>query len=198
MKNRNQTKILVLILTLCLLVCAASFISVSAAEEKTPDIISHNVRYDEVFSLMYAVDAASVNEGPVTLNLYYSDPSEGAEVKRSYTANEPQIEKIDGKDTLVYVFITEGVAAKNLNKNFFVQAVDAKGAVSAVERYSVLEYLLVRLYGGQTITEGQKALYEDVISFASSAQRVLINEKDEVEVVRVTAGTIYVKRVGEE
>jgi hypothetical protein len=42
----------------------------------------------------------------------------------------------------------------------------------------VLEYLNVRLYGGQTITAGQKALYEDVISFATSAMRVLINEKD--------------------
>ena len=150
----------------------------SADDAKTPDIISQNVRYDEVFSLMYAIDAASVNEAPVTLNLYYADPRDGAEIKKTYTADEPQIERIDGNDTLVYVFITEGVAAKALTKNFYVQAVDNTGAKSDVVRYSVLEYLNVRLYGGQTITESQKTLYEDVISFASSAQRVLINEKD--------------------
>lgn len=174
MKNR---KLLVLILALSLLLCAVIGISASAEDEKTPDIISHNVQYDEVFSLMYAVDAASVKEAPVTLNLYYDDPASGAEIKKSYTAYEPRIERIDGVETLVYVFTTEGVAAKFLDKNFYVQAVDKSGAVSEVERYSVLEYLLVRLYGGQTITEGQRALYEDVISFASSAQRVLINER---------------------
>jgi hypothetical protein len=174
----KKTKILLLTLVLTLVIGAAVCVAASAADSKTPDIISQNVRYDEVFSLMYAVDASSVNQAPVTLNLYYDDPAEGAEIKRSYTASEPQVEKIDGKETLVYVFTTEGVAAKYLDKNFYVQAVDKSGAVSETVRYSVLEYLLVRLYGGQTITEGQKALYEDVISFASSAQKVLINERD--------------------
>ena len=175
MKN---SKILLLTLALALIICAAVGITTSADDAKTPDIISQNVQYNEVFSLMYAVDAATVNEGPVTLNLYYEEPTEGAVANRSYTVSEPRIEKIDGKDTLVYVFITEGVAAKALTKNFYVQATDKTGAKSDVVRYSVLEYLNVRLYGGQIITEGQKALYEDVISFASSAMRVLINEKD--------------------
>ena len=174
----KKTKVLLLTLVLALILSAAVCVICGAADDKKPDIISQNVRYDEVFSLMYAVDAASVNQTPVTLNLYYDDPADGAEVKRSYTVSEPRVEKIDGKETLVYVFITEGVAAKYLDKNFYVQAVDKSGAVSETVRYSVLEYLLVRLYGGQTITNSQKALYEDVISFASSAQRVLINEKD--------------------
>ena len=174
----KTSKVLLLTLALVLVIGIAVGVISSAEDAKTPDIISQNVRYDEVFSLMYAIDAASVNEAPVILNLYYDDPADGAEIKKTYTASEPQIERIDGEDTLVYVFITEGVAAKALTQNFYVQAVDNTGAESEVVRYSVLEYLNVRLYGGQTITESQKALYEDVISFASSAQRVLINEKD--------------------
>jgi len=171
-------KILLPVIILAALVAALGII-VSAEDAKTPEIISQNVQYSEYFSLMYAVDASTVNEGPVTLNLYYADPASGAEIARTYTAAEPQNEKIDGVETSVYVFVTEGVAAKNFDKCFYVQAVDNTGAESKVVRYSVLEYMLVRLYGGQTITEGQRGLYENAIDFAAFSQRVLINEADE-------------------
>ena len=177
MKERIA-KILLPVIILAALVAALGVI-VSAEDAKTPEIISQNVQYSEYFSLMYAVDASTVNEGPVTLNLYYQDPASGAEIARTYTATEPRTEKIGGVETSVYVFVTEGVAAKNFDKCFYVQAVDASGAESAVVRYSVLEYMLVRLYGGQTITEGQRGLYENAIDFAAFSQRVLINEADE-------------------
>ena len=178
MNNKKTAKILVLILTLVLLIGSAVCVIASAEDDKTPEIISQNIAYDEVFALMYAVDAATVNAAPVTLDLYYDDPATGAEIKKSYTAAEPTTIRINGNETSAYVFTTEGVAAKYLTDDFYVQATDAAGAVSEVERYSVLEYCLQRLYGGPSITEGQKLLYESVIDLASYSQRVLINEKN--------------------
>ena len=128
---------------------------------------------------MYAVDASTVSEAPVTLNIYTEDPADGAESIRSYVSEESETITIDGVETAAYVFYTDGVAAKNLTQVFYAQATDASGAKGNVARYSVLEYMYQRLSGQQQITANQEELYRNVILLATSAQKVLINDKNE-------------------
>ena len=75
MKNR----IISLILALALIASVIPAIVVSADDAATkPEIISNNIEYNDKFSLMYAVDAATVAEGPVTLNIYTTATADGA------------------------------------------------------------------------------------------------------------------------
>ena len=187
---KKTRKIFAVCLALSLVLCAGLALTASAENEKTPEIISKNIEYNDKFSLMYAVDASTVT-APVTLNLYYADPASGAEVMHTYTAETPDTIKINGVDTQAYVFVTEGIAAKSLTSNFYVQAVDDSGAKSDVERYSVIEYMYERLSGKQTITENQKMLYRTVIEFASYTQQVLINDKTASTTDDVTLASEY-------
>ena len=62
MKNR----IISLILALALIASVIPAIVISADEAAVkPEIISNNIEYNDKFSLMYAVDAATVAEGTV-------------------------------------------------------------------------------------------------------------------------------------
>lgn len=177
MKN-TKFKLITAILAFSLLLGAAFAIAASADTAAGPQIISNNMEYSEKYSLMYAVDASTVTEGPVTLNLYTADPAgEGVQIKRSYTAAEPETIKINGGDVSAYVFITDGVEAKSLTQLFWAQAVDATGAAGNVTRYSVIEYMYERLSGQQEITENQETLYRAVIELASASTQVLINDK---------------------
>ncbi len=183
MKNRKSAKLLVLILSLALLIGSAVGIAVSAAGEKTPEIISKNVYYSGNNSIMYAVDADTVNEGPVTLKLY-NDAAKAAELADTdwtYVAEAPQTEKIDGEDKSVYVFTTLGIDPTNFNEYFYAVAVDATGAQSAVVRYSLLEYYLDMLYRNdiKSATSGEgavmKTLFESEIASAAAIQDLLFN-----------------------
>ena len=101
---KKTVKILIAVLTLTLVIGALLAVSAGATEEgKTPKIISQNVYYDDVFSLMYAVSADSVNEGPVTLNIYYEYPDSNSEIKHTYTANSAETIQINGVDTSAFV-----------------------------------------------------------------------------------------------
>ena len=180
MKNNKFIKISVLILTLSLCVGMLVPFSVSAettAETETkPEIISQNVQYSEKFSLMYAV-AADTAAAPVTLYLYDADPVTGAEPVRTYV--EDEVTAATGnlaEDS--YVFITEGVAAYAMAKDFYVQAVDADGKQSDVKKYSVGLYLYERLAASDATAE-QKNFYNATLNFGASAQKVILKETDE-------------------
>ena len=190
MKNR----IISLILALALIASVIPAIVVSADDAATkPEIISNNIEYNDKFSLMYAVDAATVAEGPVTLNIYTTATADGDPIA-SYTAAAPQTEKIDGADKSVYVFTSAGIAAKDLGDFFYAQAVDAKGNKSDVVSYSVVEYLLERLWGGYELTATQIDLYNTALAFGAAAQKQFAAE-DAVKIgdysyLRVVDGTV--------
>lgn len=192
MKNTKALKLITVILSVALLIGAAFAIAVSAeGEAKSPEIISYNVEYGEKYALMYAVDASTVNSAPVTLNLYAADPATGADIIRSYVAEKSETIKIDGVETEAYVFITDGVAAKNLTQIFYAQATDKSGAKGNVVRYSVIEYMYQRLSGQQKITANQETLYRTVIELASISTQVLINDKTEGTENDVTLASDY-------
>jgi len=193
MKN-SFSKIVIFALTLALAACACFAVSAAAEGEEAngPTIISKNMEYGEKFAIMYAVDAATVAEGPVTLKIY-SD-SEKANLVASYTAAAPKTEKINGIETSVYVFTTNGIAPKDVADVFYAQATDAKGNVGDMVSYSVVEYMLERLYGGYTLSPQQTAMYKKSIEFGEAAQNLLAPD-DEIRVndykyVRVEGGTV--------
>lgn len=188
---KKSIKLLTLALSLALLVGAAFAFSVSAEEETKPEIISQNVAYQGDFGLMYAVKADTA-VAPVDLYLYYENPTDSSVAAKKYTATTPEDIKVDGETVSCYVFTTEGVSAKDMIDNFYVQAVDANKAKSDVRRYSVGEYFYERL-ADPTITAAQETLYRKSLEFGAAAQAVLAPETTAVtnyRYVNITGGTL--------
>ena len=186
---KKSTKIITLALSLALMVCVALAFSVSA--ETKPEIISQNVAYQGDFALMYAVKADTA-VAPVDLYLYYENPTDSSVAAKKYTATTPEDVKVDGETVSCYVFKTEGVSAKDMIDNFYVQAVDANKAKSDVRRYSVGEYFYERL-ADPTITAAQETLYLKSLEFGAAAQAVLAPETTAVtsyRYVNITGGTL--------
>lgn len=188
MKNRFS-KIFVLVLSLALVIGVALAVSVSAEETK-PQIISKNINYGEKFVIVYAVDAATVAEGPVTLKVY-SD-AEKANLVGSYTVAAPGYEEKLEKD--IYKIYTNGIAPKDLADIFYAQAIDAEGNESDVISYSVVEYMLQRLYGGYELSPEQTAMYTKSLEFGAAAQDLLAAADpirvNDYKYIRVEGGTV--------
>ena len=196
MKSKfSKIFLLITALTLILGVCFAITASAEGETETKPEIISKNIYYTDVLSIMYAVDADTVAEGAVTLKVYTENPETAENPKATtYVAEAPQTEKINGEEKSVYVFITDGVCVKDMADVFYAQATDSDGNKSAVYTYSVVEYMLERLYGGKTVTDVQKRTYEAALEFGAASQALLCPE-DEIKVddykyVRVEGGKV--------
>ena len=151
----------------------------SAPEATKPQIISQNVMYGGDFSLMFAVKAASVSGDTVTLSVYGEEPTESSEALWSKTINASSA-TTDVKGIASYVFTTPGVAAKDMDKNYYIVA-ESAGVKSEVKRYSVAEYLYERLYddeiafGTSDLEIAQAKLYNSVLQVGKNAQMLLFN-----------------------
>lgn len=169
---KKITKVLLITVLAVALICAVALLSGAEAASK-PEIVSKNIAYEGNFGIMYAVDASTVADGAVTLNIYSTDPAQGGQIVRTYV--DTDTESIDaGVGTInAYVFKTEGVAAKDMADVFYAQAVDAKGNKSDVVAYSVVEYMLERLYGGYELSAEQEDLYRYALMFGEKAQKLL-------------------------
>ena len=111
-------KLSVMILTIALVVCAAVGISVSADAEG-PAIISQNVEYGGNYALMYAVAADSVSD-TVTLEVYNNAECSGAALwSQTIDATEANKETVQGIEC--YVFTTCGIAAKDMDVQYYVK-----------------------------------------------------------------------------
>ncbi len=204
MKNTKFAKISLLILTLALCFGAVFAMNAAAEGEKTPEIISQNIKYSEKFQIMYAVDTASVAEGAVTLNVYTADPTveTGLQPVATMTVQEPTTDAdILGNLGVesAYIFTTtKGVSYTEMATNYYAQAVDSQENKSAVKRYSVAEYFYERLAltGDNAANETQTALYNDALSFGNSTQLAINKEQDtnklisNLRYVTVAGGTI--------
>ena len=151
----------------------------SVSNAKTPEIISQNVMYGGDFSLMFAVKAASVSGDTVTLSVYGEEPTESSEALWSKTINASSA-TTDVKGIASYVFTTQGVAAKDMDKNYYIVA-ESAGVKSDVKKYSVAEYLYERLYddeiafGTSDLEIAQAKLYNSVLQVGKNAQMLLFN-----------------------
>ena len=190
MSKSKFIKILVATLTLCLLLGAAIGVSAFAAEEGgaeeyTIKKISKNVEYGSRTYLYYAVaeeyiPEADRAEGKVWMNVYNAD---GSFAFKQFP--EAELVYIDVLKANCYIFKTRGVPAKELNTIEMVQVVTESGAKSALESYSVEEYLYQKLYneGYALKTEAdvgadgkdykRRTLYYDLLKYGAVAQELL-------------------------
>ena len=140
MKSLKSTKFAVLIISVALLV--AGIVGITASAEDTDpslEIFSKNLSYGGTISIAFAVDAQNINADDVELLIYSSVPTDGAEV--DYTVKTSEAATIHEREALV--FLTPGIAAKDMTKQIYVKAhavVDGTDVYSELERYSVAEY----------------------------------------------------------
>lgn len=197
MKTNKLAKILLVALSLMLLACALLATTVSAETVK-PDIKNMNVRYSDKFELMYAVPADTVRGGSATLYLYDEDPAKGAEAIKEYTLTKTELPADSGLPYEAYIFYTQGVSAKALDKVFYVQVVDAEENASDVKSYSVVEYLYTKLADiipEKPNTEVQKNFWKSVITFGTCAQQRFLSA-EELKATTLISDYCYVTTEG--
>ena len=182
MKNTKLSKIILLALSVAVLVGCALAFSVSAAEEENDGIVLKNLYYDEKVAILFAVDATvgQAENGDVTVEYYWDDATDDVKQATYYPD--------DGTLGTDYpVFITEGLAAKELGKLAHVTFTDASGAKHE-ETYSVAEYLYKRLYvdgfAAKTEADGKdynrKLLYQNLLNYGEQAQLVFDYKTDKL------------------
>ncbi len=191
MKN---AKIILLVLSLALLIGAAIGFSVSA-EGTAPEIVSKNIKVDGNFSLMFAVDPATVEGSDVTINIYDKAPAADTAAIQTITKAKADTQKIDldADGTAEFdaiVFETRGVSAKDIADVWYITTSSA-GVTSDPITYSVREYAFERLYKNGTIFAAetdkdlyryeQKQFYLEILDIGSAAQQLLVNYGAEVK-----------------
>lgn len=193
--KRTSSKLVALLLALVLCISAVyttAFASEDEAESVAtqPKIISQNVMYGGNFSLMFAVEAASCSGDTVTLSVYNATPAEGlAPIWTKTISTSGEKAEVNGISS--FVFTTPGVAAKDMDKNFYIVA-ESAGISSEVKKYSVAEYLYERLYGngvafGTSALElAQAKLYFSTLEFGRNAQDLLFNYDEDPSNDRTT------------
>ncbi|MBQ7387065.1 MAG: hypothetical protein IJW03_02750 [Clostridia bacterium] len=171
MKKTNFQRILSFILALVMLVGMVS-INVFATEteeqnETAVEVMSKNIYFGETINLMFAIPTASVEGANVEIT------AQMGESTYSVTAMDP--ETVKGVACNVYK-VTTGVSAQNIDAVYTV-TVKVDGVEASSFTYSVLEYLYERLYISEGVSDAQKTMYNNLIAYADSADKVL--NKDE-------------------
>ena len=179
MKNTKALKIFTIILSVALLVIGAVATTVSAEEAAaTPnvEIVSKNLSYTSNISIMFAVKAENVTED-VKLNVYAEDPRDKeltpVIVEPTYT---PENSEAKVGYANAYIFFTEGIPAKAIEREIYVQAVVGE-VKSEVERYSIVEYCHEMIAKESTDAEDD-AKYMTVIEYGAAIQSFLADDID--------------------
>ena len=184
----KSAKIVVFALSLALVIGAMVGFSVSA-EGTAPEIVSKNIKVDGNFSLMFAVDPATVEGSDVTINIYNKAPAADVAAIQTITKAKADTEKIDldADGTAEFdaiVFETKGVSAKDIADVWYITTTSA-GVTSEAVTYSVREYAFERLYKNGTIFAAetdedtykydQQQFYLEILDVGSAAQQLLVN-----------------------
>lgn len=176
MKNTNHSRILILALSLVILVGAMVGFSSSAEDtEYTNEIVSMNIAYGDTVQVLIALDAPIDNQDGITVK--YIDPN-GDEQTATYWKT------MDVKGTNRPVWYTKGISAKDLGQDV-VATVYVDGEAISTANVSVAHYLYTKLYkegyiNAQSETDlHKKALYQNLLTYAASAETVLWNDKAE-------------------
>ena len=187
MKNQKALKILTLALTIAVLAIGFCF-AASAAEEASElsvSIIKKNVSYSDYVKVLFAVDDTNAGGNDIELLYYLEDPAvnPNAEAKvgvvydKGYTDDKGTHDTTD--DVTYPAFYSAGFPAKEIDDQVYARAhIVGTDVYSDVVRYSVVEYLLERLYVDRA-TGDEKGLYEYLLGYGAYAQKVLINGNDD-------------------
>jgi len=176
MKNIKLSRILILALSLVVLVGAAFGFSASAEDtEYTNEIVSMNIAYGDTIQVLIALDTPVDNQEGITVK--YIDPN-GEEKIATYWKT------MDVKGIDRPVWYTEGISAKDLGQDV-VATVYVNGEAISTANVSVAHYLYTKLYKEGYINAKseldlhKKALYQNLLTYAASAETVLWNDKAE-------------------
>lgn len=183
MKNKKSLRILIAALAFAILTVALCF---AAFAEETPElsvkILAKNVAYDDVVKVLFAVDDTAAGGNEVEVIYYVEDPTVNTQAK-AYAGIKYEIGYTDkngtpddtSDDVKYPAFFTAGFPAANIGDNVYARAhIVGTDVYSDVVRYSVVEYLLERLY--QDKAEGdKKALYETLLDYGEYSQKVILN-----------------------
>ena len=178
MKNKKALKILTLALPIAVLVIGFCFAAVAAESEPSVSIIKKNVSYSDYVKVLFAVDDTNAGGGEVELLYYLEDPiaNPNAEAKVGEVYNKGYT---DENGNNYPAFYSTGFSAKEIDEQVYARAhIVGTDVYSEVVRYSVVEYLLERLYVDYPVgnaTEDEKGLYEHLLGYGAYAQKVLIN-----------------------
>ena len=140
MKALKSTKFIVLLISAALLI--AGIVGITASAEDTDpslEIFSKNLSYGGTIAIAFAVDAQNIPDDNVVLNVYLTEPTEKSVADYVVKIHEKDV--VHDRDALV--FLTPGIAAKDMTKQIYVKAhavVNGADVYSETERYSVAEY----------------------------------------------------------
>ena len=168
MKKTNFQRIISLILALMMLVGMVSintFAADSETEATVVPTVRKNIYFGEKIHLMFALPAADVEGAEIAINI-----TDG-ENTYAVVEMEPDTDNNLGTDLVAYRS-KAGVAAQDIDKVFNV-AVAIDGQEIANFTYSVLEYLYARLLTANNVSAEQRAMYENLIAYADSADKVI-------------------------
>lgn len=180
-------KVFIMCVSLCLVLGALLGISAFASEsaepeaqsDVTPYIMSKNVSYSSNIYIYYAVPKASIPEGSVPKLV-------GTDANGDFVINEYDEDTVLGVEC--YIFITRGVAAKDLNVKESVKVVAGDKESETVE-YSVEQYIYEKLYHENYISKieadgkdfTRRKLYFNLLEYGAIAQSVLdVNAEDRI------------------
>lgn len=179
MKKTNFMRIISMVLIGVLLIGTLVGIGVSADDNTTTagtttptaKIVSNNVEYGETLKLKYAVKVTGMTDTQ-TLRVVLCDADGNVIGNTVSNGNE------DVKGESLPTFTSEnGVPAQNIATVFYAKAQILEGtnvvAESAVQSYSVLEYLWERLTVSQNVTDAQKSMYNALLTYAAAADVVI-------------------------
>ena len=183
MKNGKFAKILVLALSLALLIGSAVGIAASASTDSTGEIYAQSIVHDDKIQIAFAVDATAdeVLAGTVALEYYFDGATASTKTAALYVdANGDAVLK-DGK----VVLVTEGISAQDLT-SVVTATTKVNGEVKATKTYSVVQFLLTKLYrdGFATTSDAEDAKYADLylslIDYSAKAQAVFDPEETSI------------------
>ena len=153
MKTTKITKVLVLALSLVLLVGSAIGISVAATEEttttdSTAKILAQSIVHDDKIQIAFAIDATvdEVKSGVAYVEYYFDDDSANKKNAALYTDAAYQDKAI---------LVTEGLAAQDLTSVVTATSY-LNGAAVETKTYSVVQFLLTKLYNGDGYSSNYK------------------------------------------
>ena len=174
---KKNIKLIAIVAMIASILCATAAFSASATEG-APEIISQNVEYGGNYALLYAVKADSVVGDSVSIAVYDNAKCDGKALYTATIAAKPEnTETVQGISC--YVFKTNGIAAKNMDTQYYVKVSADNG--ETVKRYSVAEYLYERLYKNGIAYSNDPGdikraeLYNTVLLYGKQAQDVLYN-----------------------
>ena len=186
MKKSKFIKILATAASLVLVILALAItVGAEDSQELSVEINARNVSYGEYVKILFAVDDTNAGGNEVEVIYYLEDPAvnpdapswKGVKYDEGYTDKKGTDDTSD--DVTYPAFFTAGFPAKHLGDKVYARAhIVGTEIYSDVARYSVVEYLLERLYvDGAT---GDKAgLYNSLLEYGTYAQKVVLNGNDD-------------------